>query len=481
MLAYNAEKYLPASIESILNQSEPDFAFMLINNGSTDGTKEIVERYAKSDSRIHAVHRSGNFTNTEEGEKAELLLHETLFDPCYAEYFATLDADDTYDPHFLKQAYQAAKQHGADMVVCGTQMTLETDPSKQSLRIPPEMVLTRRQGLTSDLFIELYGSLRPMWGKLFAMHLAHAFFYEMPPIHMRNGVDTFRVLNMMLKSDVVATLPQKLHNYLIRRKSLYHGMLDPSRYGAGEVLFSMGCRVARQYDVDTPETTVFLHSVYYQHVMDLFKMALDSAHPIEERLGYILQAFDQEFFRKIYRIEAFKKGIDQVFSAALHKLFLPLSPFEQYSSMTDYALRYLKSFDESLSPGQRKALVYSVYFDPANRHKWGETSPVQQAYQAIEETAEPSEDYAGQINAVLNAIDGGELALARDIMAPLRRKMPLDRFVLYLDMALYSLNARHYEGILSAVYAELFWAQDDELYAAAQSILHQLKQNGEKP
>jgi len=52
MTVYNAMPYLPEAVESILNQTYRDFEFLIINDGSTDGSAEVIEKYAKKDPRI---------------------------------------------------------------------------------------------------------------------------------------------------------------------------------------------------------------------------------------------------------------------------------------------------------------------------------------------------------------------------------------------------------------------------------------------
>lgn len=49
---YNCEKYLAESIESVLSQTFTDFEFIIINDGSVDGSKKIAEEYQRKDSRI---------------------------------------------------------------------------------------------------------------------------------------------------------------------------------------------------------------------------------------------------------------------------------------------------------------------------------------------------------------------------------------------------------------------------------------------
>ena len=52
---YNAEKYLNRCIESILRQSFSDFELILIDDGSTDGSGEICDRYGRQDHRITVI------------------------------------------------------------------------------------------------------------------------------------------------------------------------------------------------------------------------------------------------------------------------------------------------------------------------------------------------------------------------------------------------------------------------------------------
>ena len=52
MSCYNRKDYVSDAIESILNQTYKDFEFIIIDDCSTDGTREIIQKYADNDSRI---------------------------------------------------------------------------------------------------------------------------------------------------------------------------------------------------------------------------------------------------------------------------------------------------------------------------------------------------------------------------------------------------------------------------------------------
>lgn len=52
MLTYNRKDYVRKMIEDVLKQTYTDYEFVIINNGSTDGTENILQKYADEDDRI---------------------------------------------------------------------------------------------------------------------------------------------------------------------------------------------------------------------------------------------------------------------------------------------------------------------------------------------------------------------------------------------------------------------------------------------
>jgi len=82
---YNEEKYLKEAIESILGQSFEDFEFIIIDDGSTDESPKILDKYANKDKRIKVVHQK-NIGLTKSLNKALKLAQ--------GKYVARIDADD---------------------------------------------------------------------------------------------------------------------------------------------------------------------------------------------------------------------------------------------------------------------------------------------------------------------------------------------------------------------------------------------------
>lgn len=101
MSVYNGQRFLAEAIESVLAQSFTDFEFLILDDGSTDGTRAIIERYAAQDFRIRPIIRENR------GLIASL---NQLVGESRATLVARMDADDICRPErFAKQiAYLAA-------------------------------------------------------------------------------------------------------------------------------------------------------------------------------------------------------------------------------------------------------------------------------------------------------------------------------------------------------------------------------------
>ena len=58
MPVYNGERYIKETIDSILNQTFEDFEFIIVNDGSTDNTKNIIESYKDCRIKLYNLHKN---------------------------------------------------------------------------------------------------------------------------------------------------------------------------------------------------------------------------------------------------------------------------------------------------------------------------------------------------------------------------------------------------------------------------------------
>ena len=123
MPAYNCQRYVAEAIESILGQTLRDFEFLIIDDGSTDGSLPILEGYAARDPRIRLTSRPNS------GVPATL---KELVDQSRGEFIARMDADDIALPERFEKQVNYLRAH-PDCVVVGCRVW-ETDAEGDSIR-----------------------------------------------------------------------------------------------------------------------------------------------------------------------------------------------------------------------------------------------------------------------------------------------------------------------------------------------------------
>jgi hypothetical protein len=135
MPVFNGEKYLAEAIESILNQSFVDFEFLIINDGSTDGTAVILADYEQRDERIRVYHQEN------QGIVASLNRGLGL---AKGKYVARMDADDVSLPERLAKQVVFMEAH-PDVGVLGTwvQITYGSGRTSDTWQLPTQHGMLR--------------------------------------------------------------------------------------------------------------------------------------------------------------------------------------------------------------------------------------------------------------------------------------------------------------------------------------------------
>lgn len=134
MPVYNAENYLYDSIGSLLSQTSNNWRLICIDDGSTDNSKQIIEKYCKSDNRIKLISQKNAGPAVARAKAIELV--ET-------EYVSILDADDAYSTNYVELMLKRAEETDADSIV----------PNVDYKGIAKQQDLFQQRGLSSDLII----------------------------------------------------------------------------------------------------------------------------------------------------------------------------------------------------------------------------------------------------------------------------------------------------------------------------------------
>lgn len=112
--AYNAQRFLPLTLESIFRQSVPDFEIVVVNDGSTDGTLEMLQGIP--DPRLRIVTRENG---------GECVARNHGLREARGKYIAFLDSDDVWLPNHLEQALGFLEAHPEIAWFSSTMKTVE--------------------------------------------------------------------------------------------------------------------------------------------------------------------------------------------------------------------------------------------------------------------------------------------------------------------------------------------------------------------
>ena len=118
MPVYNVEKYLRETLDSVVNQTLDDYEIIVIDDESTDGSRNIIEDYCKKYNNIKAIYQKNKGPSATRNRGIKM---------AEGEYIVFVDSDDIIPNDSLEVRYKLAKEQKADIVVTMTHMFNETD------------------------------------------------------------------------------------------------------------------------------------------------------------------------------------------------------------------------------------------------------------------------------------------------------------------------------------------------------------------
>lgn len=212
---YNTEKYVGKCIESVLGQTYRNIELLLIDDGSTDKSGEICDKYAALDSRARVFHKKHMGVSAARNFGLEI---------AEGEYVGFVDSDD----HILPQMYEiligSLNENNADISVCARTeceegASVNSEPGENSV-----LVLNPREAIR-DLFVSNRYIYHSMWDKLCRRSLLDGL--EFPEARLyEDGAVTLRLIE---RSSKIAVTTARLYCYVKRQGSLTVGGFDRDR------------------------------------------------------------------------------------------------------------------------------------------------------------------------------------------------------------------------------------------------------------
>ena len=207
---YNVSRYLPQCLESVLAQTYQNIEVLIIDDGSTDGSGSICDRFAERDSRIRAIHTDNRGLSAARNLGLENMSGTFVF---------FIDSDDWIEPNTVETLVKAALRTKADVVTM--KACMEFVGKTSNLRAGKKRSRVYRGGdILAAYAVGLLGNAA--WNKLYRAEC----FRDVRFPDGRNYEDVI-VAHRLMKGlaengGTVAALPDALYHIRVRKSSISH-------------------------------------------------------------------------------------------------------------------------------------------------------------------------------------------------------------------------------------------------------------------
>ncbi len=222
MPIYNGEKHLDQCFSSILAQTFADWELIAVDDGSTDSSGEISDRYGRQDPRVKVIHQPNG------GLVAAV---KTGAEAASAPYLMFVDMDDWYQPDQVARMHELIVSSDADCVN-GTYTKYLPDGTT-SVPVPLEERVYEKQDIEEKIlypFFEINADIyrywsAPRWDKIYRTELVREVCSERSA-GLLYGEDLDFCLRYLAKCRRVMTYPVRGYCYRVQESSMAHGYTE---------------------------------------------------------------------------------------------------------------------------------------------------------------------------------------------------------------------------------------------------------------
>lgn len=202
---YNVKPYLVEALDSVVNQTYKNLEIIIVDDGSTDGSGEICDRYSEKDMRITVIHHENRGLSIARNEGLDIMTGEVV---------AFLDSDDMYHPDYIRIMCNTLIKENADIAVCKCTRTRKK-PVFRTLRgrNRKKTLLSREDALRA----QVEGAIgTAVWSKVYRRELWQNIRFPVG-CESEDIATTFRVIDACGK---LCMVDRKLYYYRNRADSL---------------------------------------------------------------------------------------------------------------------------------------------------------------------------------------------------------------------------------------------------------------------
>lgn len=220
VLVYNREKVVGRCLEHLINQSYKNLEIICVNDGSKDKSLEILQEYAKKDSRIKIINNPKNM--------GIAYSRNAGLDAATAEYIMWCDSDDWYDRHMCKTMLKAITQNNVDYAECPAKIVYENENLgvRKNWNQQHDWELRWTGKKKVDLAVCRHTGCF-LWNKIFKKSFINKYGLRIPNINTHE--DTIFVSIYIMLSKNAYFVKEKLYYYVIHSGSTIDKVYEEKR------------------------------------------------------------------------------------------------------------------------------------------------------------------------------------------------------------------------------------------------------------
>lgn len=276
---YNTKPFLKECVSSVLSQSYADLEYILVDNGCTDGSSQILQEYAAMDKRVKLVCYE---TNRKVDIKGLLKSMGT------GKFFAIIDSDDWWEPDYLERLIGFLTENDLDLAVTGTYQFFQKDRRSVCMRqLETPVIMTQHQFAQQYPYFWVFPSTG--WGSIMKRELYLQADLSIPVNgNYPYGSDTMTMLQYIRQCDRIGIDNSALYHYRIHPKSVTF-QYNPRRFDANIVYYEQIREFLELHQTFDTEKSEWLKQVHLDSMSATLKLLRDTDLPSEQKLEECLR------------------------------------------------------------------------------------------------------------------------------------------------------------------------------------------------
>ncbi len=303
MPVYNSGEYLKTAVDSILNQSLKEIELILVDDGSTDGSSERCDEYARQDNRVVVIHqKNGGICNA---RNAALKIAR-------GEYIGFSDHDDEYLPGFLEHAYNVAKKNNADLIKVGKKEFIIRD--NQILRTKssnlPYKIYHRNDIIEAYFSLVDSGELDCVWDGLFKRKLIDTYNIILDERFKNGGEDIDFLQRFIVHIDTFVTINTIYYNHYIRKGFSTSAKFNPEKISAKKRIIAGMINTMNELKIDIAKHQFeYSYLLLRQYIAPLCALYANDVCKLsyKEKKAQIEKIKNEDFYYKFCENQSIKK------------------------------------------------------------------------------------------------------------------------------------------------------------------------------